>query len=154
MPKFSIFLTHRTSTTTSFRLPAARPAPTPQPLKKRIIQIRMWTQPIQAKAKETWVHSYTYFVFVLFVFPICIRVRILYLYFVFAFLISFLYLYLYFVTVGKNCHVARDDDANENSWSKETTERFTIAVMMMLMMIGMMMATTRIRIRKITLRLY
>ena len=40
----------------------------------------------------------------------------------FAFLISILYLYLYFVTVGKNCHVARDDYANENSWSKETTE--------------------------------
>ena len=147
MPKFSIFLTHRTSTTTSFRLPAARPAPTPQTLKKRIIQIRMWTQPIQAKAKETWVHSYTYFVFVLFVFPICIRVRILYLYFVLAFLISILYLYLYFVTIG-------DDYANENSWSKETTERFTVAVIMMLMMIGMMMATKRIRIRKITLRLY
>ena len=99
-------------------------------------------------------HSYTYFVFVLFVFPICIRVRILYLYFVLAFLISILYLYLYFVTIGKNCHVARDDYANENSWSKETTERFTVAVIMMLMMIGMMMATKRIRIRKITLRLY
>ena len=152
MPKFSIFLTHRTSTTTSFRLPAARPAPHPQPLKKRIIQIRMWTQTIQAK--ETWVHLYTYFVFVLLVVLICICVRILYLYFVFAFLISFLYLYLYFVTIGKNCHVARDDYANENSWSKETTERFTIAVMMMLMMIGMMMATKRIRIRKITLQLY
>ena len=79
---------------------------------------------------------------------------ILCLYFVFAFLISILYLYLYFVTIGKNCHVARDDYANENSWSKETTERFTVAVIMMLMMIGMMMATKRIRIRKITLRLY
>ena len=83
-------------------------------------------------------HSYMYFVFVIFVFPICIRVRIL---------------YLYFVTIGKNCHVARDDYANENSWSKETTERFTVAVIMMLMMIGMMMATKRIRTRKITLRL-
>ena len=47
--------------------------------------------------------------------------------------------------IGKNCHVARDDYANENSWSKETTERFTIAVIMMLLMIGMMMATTGIR---------
>ena len=93
-------------------------------------------------------HLYTYFVFVLLVVLIGIRVRILY----FAFLISILY--LYFVTVGKNCHVARDDYANENSWSKETTERFTVAVIMMLMMIGMMMATKRIRIRKITLRLY
>ena len=26
------------------------------------------------------------------------------------------------MTVGRNCHVARDDYANENSWSKETTE--------------------------------
>ena len=85
-------------------------------------------------------HLYTYFVFVLLVVLIGIRVRILY--FVFAFLISILY--LYFVTVGKNCHVARDDYANENSWSKETTERFTVAVIMMLMMIGMMMATKRI----------
>ena len=97
-------------------------------------------------------HLYTYFVFLLLVLLIGIRVRILY--FVFTFLISILYLYLYFLTVGKYCHVARDDYANENSWSKETTERFTIAVIMMLMMIGMMMATTGIRIVKITLRLY
>ena len=99
-------------------------------------------------------HLYTYFVFVLLVVLICICVCILYLDFVFAFLISFLYLYLYFVTVGTNCHVARDDDANVNTWNKEITERFTIAVMMMLMMIGMTMATTRIQRRKITLQLY